>query len=205
MRHGETQWNKAGDERFRGREDIDLNETGIRQATATAERIAGLQASAIYSSPLRRAVATAEILARVAGLRVKLLDGLVDVDYGRWQGLSLQEVSEQYGQLYSQWLGSPHQVAFPGGESLQDVKERALGALEEVLAQHKDQIVVLVSHQVVCKVLLCSLLGLGNSHFWQVQQDVCAINVFEARNGGLIITLINDTCHLGSPSFPKSL
>jgi broad specificity phosphatase PhoE len=49
---------------------------------------------------------------------------------------------------------------------------------------------------VVCRVLLCSLLGLDNSHFWQVGQDVCAINAFEIREGVPTVTLINDTCHL---------
>jgi broad specificity phosphatase PhoE len=201
VRHGETEWNKAGIERFRGREDIELNETGVRQAKAAADRIASWPVLAFYSSPLKRALATARILASPFGLAVEPLEGLVDIDYGRWQGLSYEEASERYGQLYQQWLERPHEVVFPGGESLQDVRDRAAVALEKVLAQHQDETVVLVSHQVVCKVLLCALLGLDNSHFWQVEQDVCAINVLEARNGRLTVTLINDTCHLESLSF----
>jgi len=196
VRHGETEWNKASAERFRGREDIELNEIGVRQAKAAADRIASWQVSAFYSSPLKRAMATAEILASPFGMPVEPQEGLVDINYGRWQGLSHQEVSERYVQLYRQWLERPHEVVFPAGESLQDVRDRATAALEEVLAQHEGETVALVSHQVVCKVLICSLLGLDNSHFWQVQQDVCAINVFEARNERLMVTAINDTCHL---------
>ena len=200
VRHGETEWNKAGAEKFRGREDIELNEIGVRQAKAAAERITSWPVSAFYSSPLKRALTTAKILAMPFCLSVESLEGLVDIDYGNWQGLPYQEVSERYKQLYNQWLQRPHEFTFPGGESLQDVRVRATAALEKVLGQHEEETIVLVSHQVVCKVLICSLLGLDNSHFWQVEQDVCAINVFEARNGRLTVTAINDTCHLESLS-----
>jgi len=196
VRHGETEWNRAEAEKFRGREDIELDEIGVRQAGAAADRIASLPVAAFYSSPLKRALATGEILARPLGLSVQPLEGLIDIDYGDWQGLSYREASERYGQLYSQWLQRPHEFAFPNGESLQDVRDRATAALEKVLAQHEGETVVLVSHQVVCKVLICSLLGLDNSHFWQVQQDVCAANVFEVKNERLTVTSINDLCHL---------
>jgi len=195
VRHGETEWNKAGAERFRGRQDIELNEIGVRQAKAAADRVASCwPVSAIYASPLKRALATAQTLASPFGIPVEPLESLIDIDYGDWQGLSYQEASERNSQLYSQWHLDG--FTFPAGESLRDVRDRATAALEKVLAQHEGETVALVSHQVVCKVLICSLLGLDNSHFWQVQQDVCAINVFEARNERLMVTAINDTCHL---------
>jgi probable phosphoglycerate mutase len=71
-----------------------------------------------------------------------------------------------------------------------------MAAVEDIAVKNPDRVVVLVSHNVVCRVLLCSLLGLDNSHFWQVGQDVCAINAFEIREGVPTVTLINDTCHL---------
>ncbi len=199
VRHGETEWNKAGAERFRGRQDIELNENGVRQAWAAAERLASWEVTAFYSSPLKRALATAEILAKPFGLSVEPLESLIDINYGDWQGLSHQEVSERYGQLYSHWLERPHEVLFPGGESLWDIRDRATAAIEKVLTQHEGETVAVVSHQVVCKVLVCFLLGLDNSHFWQIQQDVCAISVFETKNERLTVTSINDTCHLQGP------
>ena len=69
-------------------------------------------------------------------------------------------------------------------------------AVREVAAKHPEEIVVLVSHVVVCRVLICAVLGLDNSHFWQVKQDTCAINIFEMRDSEFILTLLNDTCHL---------
>ena len=194
VRHGRTEWNRV--ERFRGRVDIELDEVGIKQAKAAAASIADWQVSAIYSSPLRRALTTAEILAHPFGLEVKPLPGIIDIDYGEWQGLSPQEAAAKDRGLYSNWLENPHEMEFPGGESLGMVRERAASTVNGLIAQHLKETVVLVSHKVVCHILILSLLGLDNSHFWQITQDVCAINLFEVRGGIPSALSLNDTCHL---------
>jgi broad specificity phosphatase PhoE len=183
-------------ERFRGRADIELDEVGIRQSKAAAARIADWQVSAVYSSPLRRAFTTAEILAHPFGLEVKTLPGIIDINYGQWQGLSSEEAAVKDKNLYSKWLEKPHEMKFPGGESLIMVRERAASAMDGVIAKHQKETVVLVSHKVVCHILILSLLGLDNSHFWQITQDVCAINLFEVRGGIPSALSLNDTCHL---------
>ena len=194
VRHGRTEWNRV--ERFRGRADIKLDKVGIKQAEAAAARIADWQVSTLYSSPLRRASTTAEILARPLSLEVKLLPAIIDINYGKWQGLSPEEAAAKDGDLYSKWMGSPHKVKFPGGESLTAVRERAASAVDSLIALHPKETVVLVSHKVVCQVLILSLLDLDNSHFWQITQDVCAINIFEVRGGIPSALSLNDTCHL---------
>jgi broad specificity phosphatase PhoE len=194
VRHGQTEWNR--DERFRGRVDLPLNETGVRQAEAAGSSLKGRPVSAVYSSPLRRALETATIIAKEFNLPVSPLDGLIDIDFGNWQGLSAEEAAEQDGRLYEMWLQSPHEVRFPGGEGLDEVRERVLNAVDAVAAQHRDETVLLVSHMVVCRVLMCAMLGLDNSRFWQVRQDVCAVNAFQGVPGASVVTLVNDTCHL---------
>lgn len=194
VRHGQTEWNRV--ERFRGRTELALNETGVSQAEATAERLAGWPVAAVYYSPLKRALDTARIICLRLALTPEPLEGLIDIDYGQWQGLSPEEAAARDSHLYDQWLNSPHLVRFPGGEGLEEVRLRATAAFDQACAQHPEQTVVLVSHVVVCRVLICSLLGLDNSHFWRVGQDVSAINIFEVRDGLPAATLINDTCHL---------
>ncbi|MFC2050303.1 histidine phosphatase family protein [Chloroflexota bacterium] len=194
VRHGRTEWNRV--ERFRGRADIKLDEVGIKQARATAARIADWQVSALYSSPLHRALTTAEVLARPFGLEVKLLPAIIDIDYGEWQGLSPEEAAAKDGDLYSKWMESPHKVKFPGGESLTAIRERAASAMDSLIAQHSKETVVFVSHKVVCQILILSFLDLDNSHFWQITQDICAINLFEVRGGIPSALSLNDTCHL---------
>ncbi len=196
VRHGQTEWNRVG--RIRGRIDIALNETGLAQAAAVAERLAALPLAAIYSSPLKRAVETAEPAARKTGLKVQILDGLLDIDYGRWEGLSPTEVVEAYPDLYHQWHHSPHLVTFPDGESLDEVRRRALSTVKQIALSHEGQTVVIVAHQVVNKVLVCAMLGLDNSRFWHVQQDNGCIDIFDYEDDDFKAILVNDTCHLAT-------
>ncbi len=194
IRHGRTEWNRV--ERFRGRADLELDDMGMKQAEATAERITEWPVSAIYSSPLRRTSTTANILARRFNLDVKPLSEIIDIDYGEWQGLSPDEAATKDGALYAQWLESPHLVKFPGGESLTDVRQRASAAASMLVSQHPDETIALVSHKVVCHILILHFLGLDNSHFWQIGQDVSAVNVFQNRDGNTYALLLNDTCHV---------
>ena len=192
-RHGETEWNV--EEVFRGRIDIELSETGVRQAELLAQYLRGVKINAVYSSPLRRALNTAEVIARYHKLEVKIAPSLIDFDFGKWQGLPHQEAKRRYKKLYAQWLENPHLIRTPDGESLDEVRKRALMVVDEVVAKH-DGTVVLVSHRVVNKVLICALLGLDNSHFWNIRQDTCGTTTFVYEKGRFILTKHNDTSYL---------
>jgi broad specificity phosphatase PhoE len=196
VRHGQTAWNR--EVRFRGRADVALDGFGLKQAEATGHYVAARwPVAAVYTSRMGRAMQTAEAIARAHGLRAQPLEGLLDIDFGAWQGLSPDEVTRRYPDLYRAWLEAPHTVHFPRGEGLDDVRNRVVAALDEAVAQHMGQTVALVSHMVVNRVLLCAMLGLGNERFWRLQQDTCAVNVFDvAEDGACTIVLLNDTCHL---------
>jgi len=193
VRHGQTAWNR--EEVFRGRADIPLNEMGRKEALLTGQYLRGVSMNSIYSSPLSRALETAEAIARYQGKEVQVLEGLTDIDFGGWQGISHEVVRERYTELYRQWRESPHLVRLPEGESLEEVRERALGAIQGVIRDHVGETLVMVSHRVVNKTVICGLLGLDNSHFWQIGQDTGCINILEF---GEVFTLgcLNDTSHL---------
>jgi broad specificity phosphatase PhoE len=197
VRHGETEWNRV--ERFRGRTDIELNETGRRQARAAAQRLSGWQIGAIYSSPLKRALHTAQPIAEACSLRVAILEGIADVDYGVWAGLSAEEARAQCPEVYETWVHTPLLTRFPRGESLRQVQDRAWSALEEISGAHQGETTLLVSHVVVNRVLICSALGLVEDAFWRIGQDNAAINLLQGANGRYRVLLLNDTCHLESP------
>lgn len=141
-------------------------------------------------------VGSAEAIAQFHNLDVQCLEGLTDLHFGEWEGLSLKEVQEQYPDLYQKWLKAPQQVVFPGGEGLAAVSSRAMEAVKNIINRHPQEAVALVSHRVVLKILICALLGLDNSHFWNIAQDTTAINCFYHRNGTWICNFLNDTCHL---------
>ena len=194
VRHGQTAWNK--EEIFRGRTDIPLDETGLKQAELVGQYFKGMEIQAIYSSSLSRAWQTALKVAQFHDLKVQPLQGIIDMSFGNWEGRPHREIRESDKETYRQWVETPHLVRLPGGESLDDVRKRAMAAIEEVIRNHPEKTLVLVSHRVVCKVLICAILDLDNSHFWQITQDTTAINLIQHRNGKYILSLMNETCHL---------
>jgi broad specificity phosphatase PhoE len=195
VRHGQTAWNRQ--DLIRGQVDVPLDDTGVAQAAATAARIAAeWKPVALYSSPLRRAVQTAQPIADRLGLEVRTVGGFSDINFGQWQGLPYPEVHRRWPEMAQTWLTAPHTVTFPGGESLADVQQRSMPALQQVIEQHPDQDAVIVGHTVLNRVLLCAVLGLDNSHYWRIGQDTCAVNVVEWRAGEFFIDSLNDTCHM---------
>jgi phosphoserine phosphatase len=194
VRHGQTAWNK--EEIFRGRTDIPLNETGLKEAELAGEYFRELKIHAIYSSPLSRARQTAEGIARIHCLEVNPLEGLIDMSFGNWEGRTLEEIKRDEMELYPLWRDQPHLVQFRGGESLDRVRDRSMAAMEELIRSCPEKTLVLVSHRVVNKVLISAILGLDNSHFWQIGQDTTAINLIHYRNGKYVLSLMNESCHL---------
>ena len=192
-RHGETVWNV--EKVFRGRASVDLDEVGIKQAELLGKYLSNWELEVIYSSPIKRALDTANIIARYQKVAVRIAQGLTDFDYGEWQSLPEQEVKTLCPDLLNAWHNSPDKVRMPGGESLEDVRMRAVEVVNGILSRHQGK-VLLVSHRVVNKVLICYLLGLGNSHFWNISQDVGGITIFNYTDGRFVLTRHNDTSHL---------
>lgn len=198
VRHGQTEWNR--NERFRGRADIPLNQTGLEQAEATGVSIAARwQPVAIYASPLSRAMQTAQATARYFELPVQPLIGLIDIDYSQWQGLSPDEARERWPEQVDNWYMAPEKALIPGGETLQDLRTRLMATLNQICKKHPDETIMLVGHTVVNRIMLLGVLGLGNERFWRIRQDTCAINIIEWDGNDFTLVFLNDTCHLVKP------
>ncbi len=197
VRHGQTAWNVgAGEERFRGRTDLPLDDTGHAQALAVAGRLRSEAITALYASPLLRARQTFQPLANDLGLPIQPHHGLIDVNYGRFQGLTHPEAAAAYPEQYARWQRTPGQVHFPGGESLNDVQTRLLTMLEELADLHSEQTIALSGHQIVNKVLACTLLDLGLDQIGRIQQDTGALDIFQQTGDGWLTLCLNDACHL---------
>jgi broad specificity phosphatase PhoE len=195
VRHGQTDWNVR--ERYRGRLDVPLNPTGIHQAQLTARRIAeSWKVTAVYSSPLRRALATAQAIAAAQSLSVTVVTDLADVNFGSWEGLSPDEVRARWPDLFAAWHSAPHTVRLPGGETLDEVRQRCHAALGRIASVHAEQTVVAVAHTDYNRVLVLTVLGLGSDRLWRLRQDNCAINEIEIDRGHCTLVSMNDTCHL---------
>jgi broad specificity phosphatase PhoE len=194
VRHGQTEWNAQL--LFRGRKDIPLNERGRGEARAIAEALSDRSIDAVYTSPLTRAVETARPIATVFELEVQTVQGLIDISYGAWEGLTHEEARKRYPDQYNQWDKRPDLVSFPRGETLDAVKERSFGTFKDIVHGNANKAIAIISHRVVNKVLLCAVLGLSNAHFWEIRQDTGCINIVECRPDRFVLSVMNDTCHL---------
>ena len=205
IRHGQTAWNAgpgmpgaahAGGERFRGRTDLPLDDTGQAQALALADRLEYEPIEALYASPLLRTQQTISPLSDRLGLPVQPEDGLLDINYGRFQGLTYSEAATSHPELYSLWRTAPKQVRFPDGEQLADVQARILNLLQELPHRHPKGTVALAGHQIVNKVIACTLLGLDLDQIWRIQQDPGGLNVLQQMGGDWHTLRLNDAYHL---------
>jgi phosphoserine phosphatase len=195
VRHGHV----AGisPERFRGRADLALTQEGRRQAEMTARRIgATWQPTAIYASPLSRCQDTGAAIGRPFGLTPISLEGLVDIDYGEWQGMTPDEAKAHWFSAVDLWYRAPDEIKIPGGESLQEVRARVATTLQTICSAHPNDTVVLVGHDSVNRVILLHALDASLAHYWRIRQHPCAINELEGGENGFVIVSMNQTDHL---------
>ena len=194
VRHGETAWNTANI--FRGRVPIGLSETGLQQAEKLGEYLSHKKIKAVYCSPLQRATQTAEAIASRQQLKPQALDDLNDLNFGKWEGVSVQDVKTQYAKIYQLWREKPDLAQIPEGESLQDARKRTLNALDKIIADNQEGTVAIITHRVITKVLICALLGLDDSHFWNIEQDTCGVTTFIYTGKMFVLKHHNDISFL---------
>jgi broad specificity phosphatase PhoE len=152
VRHGESEANAAG--RYAGQTDSPLTERGRRQAEAVADALADARIDRVVSSDLSRARDTAEAIARRHGLTVEAFPELREIDVGEAAGRSIEDARTRFD-----W-GPATFVEWPGGESLDEVRDRAVPAIERIAAASPGRTVCVVGHGGVTRILVSHFLGL---------------------------------------------
>jgi probable phosphoglycerate mutase len=195
LRHGETAL--SIDKRFAGSTDLPLTENGLRQVKAAAAALAARGGvELIVTSPLRRARQTAAEVASATGAQVRVEDGIRESDFGKWEGLSFAEASEQWPEAMAAWLADPA-VPPPAGESFTDVGARVGVALEALLAAEPGKRCVLVSHVTPIKELVArAVLAPSPIAIYRMQLDVASLCEIDWYPDGAVLRTFNDTGHL---------
>jgi alpha-ribazole phosphatase len=195
VRHGATAWTESG--RYQGSTaDVPLSSTGWSQAKCLATALEPLSVAGVVCSPLCRAVETAMCIAAPHGLSAAPEPAFRELSFGDWEGLTSSEATARDPELHQCWQDSPATARPPGGETLQEVAERAIPALKAVIMRHAGEKVVLVVHSLVIRVLLCHALGAELSAVTHMQCRPGSITVVDVRSGQYVVRLLNDTCHL---------
>ncbi|SMD22005.1 probable phosphoglycerate mutase [Lentzea albidocapillata] len=196
LRHGQTRL--SVDRRYSGRGDHPLTELGLEQAERAAARLSKMDGIAgVISSPLQRAQQTAGKLADKIGLEVVTHQGLIETDFGTWEGLTFAEASKQDPEVHRRWLGDTS-VKPPDGESFDEVHARVRKARTDIIARYGGKTLVLVSHVTPIKTMLRQALDVGPQFLFRMHLDLTGVSIAEFYpDGHASVKLVNDTSHLG--------
>ncbi|WP_053739251.1 bifunctional RNase H/acid phosphatase [Nocardia sp. NRRL S-836] len=196
LRHGQTRL--SVERRYSGRGDHPLTELGLEQASRAAQRLSTVEdIAAIVSSPLQRATQTAQKLADAVGLDVVTHQGLIETDFGAWEGLTFAEAARQDPDVHRRWLGDTS-VKPPNGESFDEVHARVRKARTDLIAKYGGKTLVVVSHVTPIKTLLRQALDVGPQFLFRMHLDLTGVSIAEFYpDGHASVKLVNDTSHLG--------
>ncbi|MFJ6774269.1 bifunctional RNase H/acid phosphatase [Kitasatospora sp. NPDC091257] len=198
LRHGETPL--TPEKRFSGSggSDPELSDKGRWQAERAAEALAARgSVQAVVASPMRRTRQTAETVAARLGLEIRYEDGLREVDFGDWEGLTFAEVRERYPDDLTAWLGSAKARPTGSGESFTTLTHRAGVARDKILARYAGKTVLVVSHVSPIKTLVRLAIGAPPDSMYRMElsaASICAVQYYADGNASL--RLLNDTSHL---------
>jgi alpha-ribazole phosphatase/probable phosphoglycerate mutase len=190
VRHGEPAETVRG--RCYGRLDVHLSSRGHAQAKIAAAKVRALQPTAVYTSPLARARDTALVIADACGLAATIDERLREIDFGAFEGLSWSECEARHPDVYQAWMTRPTTVTFPGGESYQGLRVRALAARGEIAARHAGDTVVLVTHGGVARAVLADALGLPDENVFRIEHSYGALSVVDELDGTPVVRVLND-------------
>ena len=196
VRHGQTDWNVNG--RYMGWTDEGLNAEGLRQAGMLAQRLERWPISAVYSSPLKRAFRTAEMAAGPHSLPVQSVEDLGEMRIGAWEGMFAGDIAARYPELWKTWRTSPGDFRMPGGESLGEVRERAVRAFNRMTDSSEGKMVLAVTHDVVVRLLAAHCLGVSEDIYRRLEVGNASMTVIERDGEKSRLRVLNDTAHLES-------
>jgi probable phosphoglycerate mutase len=195
LRHGQTASSRAN--AFCGSIDPPLTDDGKAMAEDFAAAYRRLTWTAIYCSPLQRARATAAPLCEAIGMQPQTRDGLREINYGRWEGKSVEEVAREFHDDYLRWTADPAWYPPTDGEPAVSIAHRVLQVIDDIKGRHKDGNVLCVSHKATIRIALCALLGIDVGRFrFRLGCPVGSVSVVEFGNHGPLVKAVADRTHL---------
>ncbi len=195
LRHGETTASKTGG--FCGTLDPELTSEGHEMAKDFAAAYKDLSWEAIFCSPLRRTVETVQPLCETIKLDLNLRKELKEIAYGRWEGMTADEVNREFHDEYVRWQADPGWNSPTGGERGVDVARRSSLILEEIEQSHPFGNVLVVSHKATTRIMLCSLLGIDIGRYRdRIGMPVVSISIVEMTEQGPLLKVLGDRSHL---------
>lgn len=195
LRHGETTFSMTGG--YCGDLDPALTENGFKMAEQFAKTYAKLPWDAIYVSPMQRTIATAKPLCEAVGIEMQLREGLKEIRYGKWEGLTVEDVNRDYHEDYVRWLTEPAWNPPTGGETAVQISSRSSLVLAEIESQYSEGNVLVVSHKATIRIMLCSLLGIDLGRYRdRINALAGSISVVKFGTHGPLLEVLGDRSYM---------
>jgi len=194
VRHGQTESNAA--RRYMGQTDSPLTDLGWRQADAVAQRLAQLPIDALYASDLGRTMATATAISSTCGQPVIPDPRLREQDFGRFEGMTVDELLEAYPEAYAEHRQRTLETAVHGGESSLQVRERVASFIDDILKRHPGKTIVAVAHGGVMAAVLWHLLDTPYETTRRTHTGNTGLGEFRHDQDRWILERWNDKGHL---------
>jgi probable phosphoglycerate mutase len=179
VRHGQSEANECG--YLAGITETPLSSLGEKQAKAVSEYILkAYKVDVIYSSPLSRACNTVKGVADELNLPINTEDKLIEFNFGKWEGLTHEEIKNNFDDGYSKWARDPGVFIPDGGESMAQLQIRVVEKLKEIGKKEDGKTVLIGSHSSVIRALQCYIQGLPLTKMkntpWVVNGSIAEIN-----------------------------
>jgi broad specificity phosphatase PhoE len=196
LRHGQTA--SSREDTFCGSGlDPELTPEGVEMAQAFTDAYRQKAWQAVYCSALRRSIQTAQPLCDALGLTAQVRPELNEIGYGKWEGLTKDEVNQRHHDDYVSWLADPAWYAPTGGELAVVIAQRGLQIIEELKQSFAGGNVLIVSHKATIRIILCSLLGIEVGRFrYRLGCPVGSLSIVEFAAQGPLLQTLADRSHL---------
>jgi alpha-ribazole phosphatase len=176
---------------YNGHTDVDMTARGLAQMERLRNLLMDRKLSAVYSSDLTRTKKGAARVAEPHGILPEEIPQFRELHFGRWQGLSLTEVQDQYPDDFPQWMKNLSTFRIPGGESFADLRGRSLPKLQELIAKHRGREFAVVCHGVLNRIILAEALQLSYDNLLRIEQDYGCLNIIEYFPDWAVVKLMN--------------
>lgn len=182
--------------------DIHLNDEGKKQAEALGARLADAPIKQLYASPLDRTMETAQAIQQHhPTLTIQPNLELGEVRYGDWEGMSIAALRTR--KMWEVVQEYPSRAVFPNGETMRGVQTRAVNEIERLVQVHPNQMVVVVSHADIIKMVLAHYLGMHLDNFQRIVVSPASVSTLTLGHSRPYVGMMNDIAHLKPVKQPE--
>lgn len=189
VRHGDTVGTVR--KKYHGHTDVCLDKKGIVQVKRLARHLKKISFTAAYASDLLRCRQTAQLIIGRRRIPIEFKKGLREINFGRWEGKSFNEMQEDDCRLFEKWYHDLANFTMPDGESTKAMADRIIKEVNKIVRKHRDGNVLIVAHGGPIRVVLCDVLGLSAQSFWHMSIDAASLSIVDCENGFRSVKMIN--------------